>query len=695
MWLDSSGRGDTHPFSNDATSHSNEVISRAASPGWSCVTCRVLENRKMAEGVFLLKLACREIAGCARPGQFVHVRCCEAQGLDPFLRRPLSLSSIDRDKGIVEVLFKVVGRGTRYLSARKAGEELDVIGPLGNGFPDPGGSAEVILVAGGMGVGPLVSVASFRHEMYPGSRTMAFVGARTRSELVIPDPLKDWTELQLATDDGSLGFAGPVTALLRQFIKSSHGLEVADRSERPAARPASARATTSSRVFFACGPPGMLEEFGSLIERYGLEGYCSLEQQMACGVGACFGCSVNPGLVSSGGERSDAGDRVYPRVCTDGPVFRVGRRLEAPGGVPSLSVDTSPRSTRQPQDDSPPSTGRPQDGFSRSAGGPRVPSSDFAAREAAASPRMDTVLAGIRMRTPVVAVSGTVAFGSEYREYLLSGPVGAVVTKTITLEPRAGNPPPRIIETPAGLLNSIGLENPGVDRFIREELPRMMELNVPIIVSIAGETVERFAALADRLVPDMGIVGVELNVSCPNVERGGVSFGVDADSVRRVVSEVKSVTPLPVIVKLTPNVTSIAEIARAAERAGADAVSLVNTFRGMAIDPETRRPLLGNVFGGVSGPAIRPVAVRMVWEAADAVSIPIIGMGGITCARDALEFILAGASVVGVGSGMFLNPRVIQQIVQGMEEYLVRHGIPSVSDLVGAAKRPPVTGQSL
>ncbi|HOV78485.1 MAG TPA: dihydroorotate dehydrogenase [Bacillota bacterium] len=302
-------------------------------------------------------------------------------------------------------------------------------------------------------------------------------------------------------------------------------------------------------------------------------------------------------------------------------------------------------------------------------------------------PNLAVNVGGIRMKNPVTTASGTFGFGREYSSYLDLNRLGAVTVKGITLEPRAGNPVPRIVETPAGVLNSIGLQNPGVDRFLEEALPFLAAYNLPVIVNIAGDSVKDYAGLAARLDRAAGVAGLEVNVSCPNVKKGGMLFGCDPAATAEVTRAVKSSTDKPVIVKLSPNVTSITAVAEAAARAGADALSMINTLLGMAIDVRSRRPVLGNVMGGLSGPAVKPVAVRAVWQVYREVPLPIIGMGGITTAEDAVEFILAGAAAVAVGTASFINPPVAVEVLEGIEKYLCENGIGDVNELVGAAHR--------
>jgi dihydroorotate dehydrogenase (NAD+) catalytic subunit len=293
-------------------------------------------------------------------------------------------------------------------------------------------------------------------------------------------------------------------------------------------------------------------------------------------------------------------------------------------------------------------------------------------------------IAGIKMKNPVLTASGTYGFGVEYQDFFDIQKLGAIVVKGTTLLDRQGNPPPRMAETPQGMLNAVGLQNKGADYLIAEYLPKLAKLNVPVIVNVNGTDVQDYCALVEKLRGQKAIAGLELNISCPNVKKGGMLFGMDPVMAAELVTAVKKVADKPLIVKLSPNVTDIALIARAVEAAGADAISLINTVLGMAIDVETRRPKLSTITGGLSGPAVKPIAVRMVWQVAKAVKIPIIGMGGIASAADALEFILAGASAVAVGTANFINPLVTLKIIEGIKEYCVQHKVNDIQELVGA-----------
>jgi dihydroorotate dehydrogenase (NAD+) catalytic subunit len=295
----------------------------------------------------------------------------------------------------------------------------------------------------------------------------------------------------------------------------------------------------------------------------------------------------------------------------------------------------------------------------------------------------------MRLRNPLIAASGCFGYGVEYADIVDLASLGGVAVKGLFIEPREGHPPPRIVETPSGMVNAIGLQGIGIRSFVRDKMPELRRRGAFVIVNICGSTVDEYAELARILSDVEGVGALELNISCPNIKEGGITFGCNLDSTSQVVGAVRRVTSLPVIPKLTPNVTDIAAFARASEEAGADAVSLVNTFLAMVIDIETRRPRISNVMGGLSGPAIRPIAVRMVYQCRKAVSIPIIGMGGISCARDALEFIIAGASAVQVGTANFVDPFIWSKLLDGLRDYMKRHGISRIADLVGSVDTSP------
>jgi len=307
------------------------------------------------------------------------------------------------------------------------------------------------------------------------------------------------------------------------------------------------------------------------------------------------------------------------------------------------------------------------------------------------TPDLSVDVGAVHLKNPVLTASGTFGYGLEFLPFLELAQLGGIVAKGLSPRPRKGNPPERIVETPAGMLNAIGLQNVGVDAFLAEKLPKLRGHDTAIVANVFGETEGEYVEVCEKIDAATGVAAIELNVSCPNTEAGGMIFGNDAVSLARITRACRRATRLPLWVKLSPNVTDIRETARAAEAEGADAVSLVNTFVGMVIDVEKRRPVLANVSGGLSGPAIRPLAVWMTWQVRRAVAIPIVGMGGIMTARDAIEFILAGATAVQVGTASFVNPRAAVDVAEGLALWLAERNIASVRELVGTLLTAPTT----
>jgi len=303
--------------------------------------------------------------------------------------------------------------------------------------------------------------------------------------------------------------------------------------------------------------------------------------------------------------------------------------------------------------------------------------------------QLEVEVGKIKMKNPVMTASGTFGYGEEFSPFIDLNKLGAMVLKGITLKPKLGNPLPRIIETSSGILNSVGLQNVGVEILIKEKLPYLRKFNTPVIINFSGDTLEEYVKVAEKLeeaAVESGITGLEVNISCPNVKKGGLQWGTDPKSTYRLINEIRKVTTLPLIVKLSPNVTDIRIFAKTAEEAGADAISLINTVLGMAIDIKSRKPLLANIKGGLSGPAIKPMALWLVWQVFETVHIPIIGMGGIMDAQDAIEFIITGATSVSIGTASFVNPHAAIDIIEGIEKYLIDNEIKDINELVGSLK---------
>ncbi len=298
-------------------------------------------------------------------------------------------------------------------------------------------------------------------------------------------------------------------------------------------------------------------------------------------------------------------------------------------------------------------------------------------------PDLRVNIGGLSLKNPVMTASGTFGYGEEFKPFIDLNRLGAIIVKGLSLEPSKGNKPPRIAETPGGMLNAIGLENIGIEAFIEKKLPFLKTLSTPTIVNIYGKSIDEYSGLAERIEEIDGISGIEVNISCPNVKKGGIAFGVNPKSAYKVTKAVREKTSKTLIVKLSPNVTDISEIAVSAVDAGADSLSLINTITGMSIDINTRRSRLANITGGLSGPAIRPIALRMVWQTAQKVKVPVIGIGGIVSAEDAIEFFIAGATAVQIGTANFVNPKATVEIIEGIEKYLADRNISSLSEITG------------
>jgi len=301
-------------------------------------------------------------------------------------------------------------------------------------------------------------------------------------------------------------------------------------------------------------------------------------------------------------------------------------------------------------------------------------------------PNLSVNIGKIKLKNPVIVSSGTFGFGEEFEDFYNLNHLGAIISKGISLKPMVGNPPPRIFETEGGMINSIGLQNPGFQEFIKNKLPYYRDLKTHLIINFFGNTQNEYIELAGRFDSIPGISGLEMNISCPNIKKGGIVFGTDPQMAYRLVQAVRKATQIPLIVKLSPNVTDIALMAKSVEEGGADAVSLVNTFRAMAVNIHTRKPELGNIIGGLSGPAIKPIALRMVWEVSQAVKIPVIGMGGIMKAEDAIEFILVGASAIQIGTANLVNPKTGIEVIQGIKRYLIQNKMQRIQKLIGFFK---------
>ena len=551
------------------------------------------------------------------PGQLYMLAAARGWGAGagerPHLPRACSVQRV-RPGGELEFLLEDVGPGTHRLLELGAGDQLWLTGPLGRGFSAPPDGRRAVLVGGGVGLAPLVILADAL--LAHGIVATTLLGFRDRSCACAAEQL---AEFRLATDDGSVGHHGPVTDLLA--------------AELGAGQPS---------VVYACGPPAMLDAVRGVCARAAVPAQLALESGMACGFGACFGCVVP--------TRSG-----YLRLCVDGPVLAADD-LHGP-----LDPHPGPPPGPAGGGDRPPAPGTPDRApaalpaeRAMVAGTPSAP-----APPAPGAGRGKVAFCGLELAHPVINGSGTYDVPAAVRTFgetvRYSPPFAAFVSKTITLTPRQGNPPPRLWETAAGLINSIGLPNKGLYGYLCHDLPELARLPVPLITNVMGSTAEEFCELIDALEQRPEVAALELNVSCPNVETG-LDIGADAVSLGKLLARLRPRTSKPLIVKLTPNTADVASTAEAAEAEGADAVSLINTLRAAAVDPDTGRAWLGAGSGGLSGPAIRSVALGQVARVAQRVAIPIVGMGGVTCGRDALGLLDAGATLVAVGTESFRDP---------------------------------------
>ena len=559
--------------------------------------CTVESQECIAKGIYSMWISTKVIAKEAKAGQFISLFSKDGSRLLP---RPISLCEIDREGGRLRIVYRVAGAGTEEFSHLKAGDEVDILGPLGNGFPiEEGKGKRVMLMGGGIGVPPMLQTAKDL-----GTDTIICCGYR--DELFLNEEFAAAGDLHIATEDGSAGVKGNVMDAVRE-----------DHLE--------------ADVIFACGPAPMLRA----IKAYGLEKgipcWISMEEKMACGVGACLACVCQSTEV-------DGHSHVHnKRICKDGPVF--------------LSTEIELSVTR---------------------GGEKAM-------------KTSVNLAGVELKNPVMTASGTFGSGAEYSEFVDLKELGAVVTKGVANVPWPGNPTPRIAEVYGGMLNAIGLQNPGIDVFCERDIPFLKQFDTKIVVNVCGRTTEDYCEVVERLTSEP-VDLLEINISCPNVKEGGIAFGQDPKAVEAITREVKKYAKQPIIMKLSPNVTDITEMARAAEAGGADVLSLINTLTGMKIDIERQKFAIANKTGGMSGPAVKPIAVRMVYQVAQAVKVPIIGMGGIASAEDALEFILAGATAVSIGTANFFNPYATVETVRGIEEYMRRHKVDDINSLIGAVR---------
>ena len=602
--------------------------------------CGITVNRKIkdTEGTYILRIKNRFIASNYKPGQFVMLKASEG-GLNPLLSRPFSIfNKFSGDE--FEVLYRVFGAATEILSGVKEGSFLEVTGPLGNGFnlnaDNKGGAGTKkgnvrILIAGGIGIAPLYSMPEYINnnnsddagsEAEEKDKIILYYGARKAEELYFRHSIHSrFDEVYFATDDGSFGFKGNIIDLL---YENMGGYADAD--------------------FYTCGPKPMLNALISKFSASGLSGrlQASLEESFGCGIGVCLGCVI---------KTKTKTDFEYKRVCKDGPVFYADEILiseKKPEALEKSGIKSVGKNIE---------------------------------------PDLSVKLGNLFLDYPIMPASGTFGYGEEFFEIIDYNYFGALVTKGISLKPSKGNEMPRICETSCGMINSIGLQNVGFEKFRDEKMPFLRNFKKPVIVNFFGSNIDEYAELAEKLANVEGIGALEANISCPNIKEGGRSFGSDPEVVYELVSSVKERIGgrLPLIVKLTPMVSDISLIAEVCEKAGADIISLINTIPAARIGIKTKKFKLSRGYGGLSGAAVKPVAIKLVSDVYNAVRIPIIGMGGISSWEDAAEFFLAGATAVAVGTYSFVEPNIIENIANGLKAYLTQNGFDNIYKIIGLA----------
>ncbi len=636
-------------------------------------SCEITVNQKIkdTEGTYILRLKNPFIASNFSPGQFIMLKV-NTGCFEPLLSRPFSIFN-KFNKNEFEVLYRVCGKATDILSKIPKGNFVNIVGPLGNGFKidtdikeyhsDSDGVKDgkrnvVIVVAGGIGVAPVYSIPDFINKGSNNSvnadglnsaddvsrsnrnKIILYYGARKAEDLYFRYSIHSrFDEVYFTTDDGSFGFKGSIIQLLSKNIK-----EYTDCGDDVS--------------FYACGPSSMLKVLAGELNNVNLLDnlQLSLEENFGCGIGVCLGCVVKcltPGDSNQGLKKENI---IHKRVCKDGPVFFANYLYDY---VRVKTDDTICKNIK-------------------SNNGSKKKDIDLSVK-----------LGGLLLDYPVMPASGTFGYGEEFTHIVDYTYFGALVSKGISLSPSQGNEMQRISETYCGLINSIGLQNVGFERFKDEKLPFLRSFHRPVIVNFFGKNLDEYAKLAEKLSRLNGISALEANISCPNIKDGGRSFGSDPDIVHELISSVKRIIGdrLPLIVKLAPMVTDISLIARVCESAGADIISMINTIPSTAIDINTKRFKLDRGFGGLSGPAVKPIALKLVNDVYKSVKIPIIGMGGISSYEDAIEFFLAGATAVEVGTYSFVNPKIIPQIVDGVRDYLLNNGFNGIYDIIGLADK--------
>ncbi len=614
--------------------------------------CRVLRHRSIAEKTYLLRVE-RPQGIDIKPGQF-----CEIQIPGFYLRRPISICDFSDES--ITMIYKVMGKGTEKLTGIKGGEDvffrrnsdmvtgetLNLITGLGNGFNLPSTDCTPILIGGGVGIPPLYALA--KKLLANGFKPRVFLGFNQVREVFLVDEFRELgIDVAVSTVDGRAGTQGTVITLLEEAFGSTEDL--------------------NDKYLYACGPLPMLRALYAFAQKRNIDGQMSLEERMGCGFGACVGCTI----------QTHSGPK---KICTDGPVFNLAE-LDWQDVISDQNTATTSAQS---------SSGSTHNDLSI-----KTLSTEQSSNVRAKTPTrlkelskhcLKTSLCGIELSNPVIPASGTFGFGYEFAKYFDLNILGSMSLKGTTISPRFGNPTPRIAEYNYGLLNAVGLQNPGVDEVIANEIPKLQEyFYKPAIANISGFSIEDYVSTAQKFDREPSIGWLEINISCPNVHAGGMSFGTSCESAASIVREIKVACRKPLIVKLSPNVTDIVAIAASCAEAGADAICLINTLLGMRLDLKRRRPIIANRTGGVSGPGVFPVALRMVYDVYKALRMPVVGVGGISSAYDVIEMMMAGACAVQIGSANLVDPLACPKIIADLPEVMHELNIDKLTDIIGAA----------
>lgn len=610
-------------------------------------TARTTSSCKIQEGIYEIKLEYEAPATClpVRPGQFFMLRREPSQVL---LARPISvywakkIATSQNGKETWQLTFLILlkGQGTQELCSVTEGDKIALIGPLGNTFPTPEPSEKLCVVGGGIGVAPVAGFAASlpakSYDFYAGFKTGSYGLEKIQA-----------AKLVVTSDDGSCGVKGMIPQVLDADTLKEEGY----------------------KAVYACGPEPLLAYIKKICGQAAIPCYLSMESAMACGMGACLGCTI---ATTEGNKRCCAEGPVFPGEIL---LFPEKKAPAKPATKPSVEVCSDSKTT------------------AASLGGGTPPRSAGSQSSFGGQPDLSVTIAGVKFANPVIAASGTFGYGNEYESILEVNRLGGICSKGLTYEGRPGNGGVRLKETAGGIINSIGLENPGIPHFVEHQLAQMKKLAPVTIANLSGSTIESYVEGA-KLLAQAAVPMIELNISCPNVKAGGMAFGLECNAAASVTAAVREAAPkVPLMVKLSPNAPDLIAVADSVRKAGADAISLINTVQAMSIDINTGRPLFDNIRAGLSGPAVKPIALRMVYDLVQYMNklpeqerIPVVGLGGISCWQDAVEFIMAGASAIQVGTATFANPRCMTEIIDGLATFMKERGYQSLEDFRGLAQ---------